>query len=57
MRNGQYYYAPHRSMWGIWRNENLGGGVETGTFIKDVPTKEEARNEVYRLNGWKQKSN
>lgn len=52
MRAGQYYYAPHRRMWGIWRNEGL-----SATFIGDYPTKEEAKSEVYRLNGWKQKSN
>lgn len=57
MRDGQYYYAPHRRMWGIWRNEELGNGFRTGTFIKDCLTREEAKSEVYRLNGWKQKSN
>lgn len=56
MRQGQYYYRPHRSMWGIWQNQNLGGGVSTGTFIKDLPTKEEAEKEVYRLNDWKPKN-
>lgn len=55
MRNGQYYYAPHRRMWGIWQNQNLGGDVSTGTFIKDCMTKQEAADEVYRLNGWKPK--
>lgn len=55
MRNGQYYYAPHRRSWGIWQNKELGGGASTGTFIKDCPTKEEAAKEVYRLNGWKPK--
>ncbi len=57
MRNGQYYYAPHRRLWGIWQNHNFDGGVSSGTFIKDCKTKEEARNEVYRLNGWKPKYN
>ena len=55
MRNGQYYYAPHRRSWGIWKNENLGGGASTGTFIGDYPTREAAAAEVYRLNGWKPK--
>ena len=49
---GRYYYAPHRSSWGIWESEQLGNGYFTGKFIKDCFTKEEARAEVYRLNGW-----
>lgn len=52
IRDGQYYYAPHRSVYGIWQNHELGNGRATGTFIKDCLTKEEARKEVYRLNGW-----
>ena len=52
MKDGQYYYAPHRSVWGIWCNHNHGNGASSGTFVKDCLTKEEAKNEVYRLNGW-----
>ena len=52
MKDGQYYYAPHRSSWGIWQHHELGGGLSTGTFIRDCSTREEARREVYRLNGW-----
>lgn len=57
MLEGQYYYAPHRSSWGIWRNHNHDNGLSTGTFIKDCLTREEARKEVYRLNGWKYTNN
>lgn len=54
MNRGKYFYAPHRSKWGIWRRDNeQDEGVNTGTFITDYPTKEEAAKEVYRLNGWK----
>lgn len=54
---GEYFYARHHNMWGIWRRDNVqGGGVESGTFIADKTTKEEAAREVYRLNGWKYKS-
>ena len=59
LKDGQYYYAPHRSQWGIWQwhsisDANAPGMVAggSGTFVKDCPTKEEAREEVYRLNGW-----
>lgn len=55
-KDGQYFYGPHRSQWGIWQyhdtkvSEQISYG--NGTFIKDLPTKEEARREVYKLNGW-----
>jgi len=60
VKDCQYYYAPHRRQWGIWQHhDNLPDGEASGTaaggygtFIKDLPTKEEARKEVYRLNGW-----
>lgn len=55
MTNGQYFYARHRSMWGVWKRDNPNESARSGTFIKDFPTKEEARNEVYKLNGWKNK--
>jgi hypothetical protein len=55
-KDGQYYYAPHRRQWGIWQyhEEKVSDQVSvgSGTFIKDCPTKAEARAEVYRLNGW-----
>lgn len=54
-KEGQYYYEPHRSKWGIWRHHVSSDGTELGTFIKDCFTREEARKEVYRLNGWKLK--
>ena len=55
IKDGQYYYAPHRKMWGVWKHHDDGKGGGYGTFINDFPTKEEARKEVYRLNGWKEK--
>lgn len=51
----QYYYAPHRRAWGIWKLSKHAGGMELGEFIRDCPSKEEARKEVYRLNNWKYK--
>jgi len=52
LKEGQYYYAPHRRQWGIWQHHIHSNGVCIGDFIKDCPTKEDARKEVYRLNGW-----
>lgn len=52
LKDGQYYYAPHRSMWGVWQHHDHGNGCSSGTFIDDYMTKEEARAEVYRLNKW-----
>ena len=54
-KDGEYYYAPHRSLWGIWQCHSKGDGIFMDDFVKDCPTKEEARNEVYRLNNWKLK--
>lgn len=49
---GQYHYAPHRRSWGVWQYDWVS---ETGTsarFIKDFCTKEEAREYVWKMNGW-----
>ncbi len=52
MKDGQYYYAPHRRMWGVWKYQDLGKGFSSGVFVNDFPTREDARMEVRRLNGW-----
>lgn len=49
---GQYYFARHRSQWGIWMVESINNGVTMSTFIKDVFTFEAAVKETYSLNGW-----
>ena len=56
MKDGQYYYTKHRSSWCVWQNKDDGNGCRSGTLIRDFPTKEDARREVYRLNGWFQSS-
>lgn len=50
--DGDYYYRPHRNMWGIWQHHELSDGYAYGTFIKDCQTKQEAMEEVRVLNGW-----
>ena len=61
VKDGQYFYAPHRRSWGIWQyhEKKISDQVSvgSGTFIKDLPTREEARKEVYRLNGWSEPKN
>lgn len=51
-KDGEYYYAPHRSSWGIWQHRDHGDGISVGYFVKDCPTREDAKREVYQLNGW-----
>lgn len=52
VKDGQYYYAPHRRLWGVWQHHDLGDGYATGEFYGDFATKEAARRKVYELNGW-----
>ncbi len=42
---GKYYYLPRFTWWNVYN--------ESGTKVSEFRTKEEARKEVYRLNGWK----
>lgn len=48
MRDGEYYYAPHRKNWGVWKRVT----PDTGTFVQDFKTREEARTFVFEKNGW-----
>lgn len=52
LSEGQYYYSPHRSLWGIWRVGKEINGLRTNKFVADCSTKEEAEERVYKLNGW-----
>jgi hypothetical protein len=51
-KDGQYYYARHRGLWGIWLHHEFVDGSSTGDFVKDCMTKTEAMKEVAKLNGW-----
>lgn len=58
LKEGQYYYAPHRSMWGVWVVSKVHpNGMREGDFVRDYPTRDEAVFEVYRRNGWKLREN
>ena len=49
---GQYHYAPHRRNWGVWVWTSVTETGASGTFVKDFQSKEEAREYVWKMNGW-----
>ena len=52
---GQYEYAPHYSGWGVWVVDSVTETGYSSSHVRDFKTKEEARNFVYEMNGWKNK--
>lgn len=52
VKPGEYYYAPHRSSWGVWRKGETIDNTSMDDFIGDFPTKEKAKNFVYKANNW-----
>lgn len=53
-REPEYSYAPRYSHWAVYRWERT-GTIRTGEKVAEFPTREEARKECYRLNGWEYK--
>ena len=51
---GKYYYAPHRRNFGVWQWDWVSEKGASGRFVKDFCTKEEAREYVWKMNGWGQ---
>jgi len=51
-QEGQYYYAPHRAQWGVWRKGKTANGVSMDDFVCDFPTKTKANDYVRYMNGW-----
>jgi hypothetical protein len=51
---GQYYYAPHRRSYGVWQWDWVSEKGASGRFVKNFCTKEEAREYVWKMNGWGQ---
>lgn len=49
-----YGYRRYMGSWSVYYYEPAGNGW-TGTKVCTKQTREEARDEVYRLNGWKKK--
>lgn len=57
VKEGKFYYAPHRSQWGVWKRGKADEktGAHMDDFIMDFSTKIQAENFVYRMNGWTMK--
>ena len=54
-KEGQYYYAPHRNKWGVWKAGKVINGVQMSQFIMDFSTQVQAKDFVYKMNGFKPK--
>ena len=55
VKEGQYYYAPHRRRWGVWKKGKMINGTCISEFISDFSTKAQAESFVYKMNGFKPK--
>ena len=53
MKEGQYYYAPHRSSFGVWKVGRTVNGMRQDEFISDFSTRVQAQSFVRKMNGWK----
>ena len=49
---GKHFFGRHRSQWGIWVWDHVAEQGNSGKFIKDVATYDEAVKTTYKLNGW-----
>ena len=52
VKEGQYYYAPHRRHWGVWKKGKTVNGFCMSEFISDFATQIQAKNFVYKMNGY-----
>lgn len=50
VKEGQYYYAPHRRMWGVWKRGKVDNGVSMDDFITDFSTRIQASNFCMKMN-------
>lgn len=49
----EYRYCPCGRIWAVYRYETTPDGLETGTKVCSCLTRDEARRETFRLNGWR----
>ena len=54
---GKFYYGRHRGSWGVWKvgKRNAKTGVRMDDFVCDFATEIQARNFVYKMNGYTNK--
>ncbi len=52
LEEGQYYYKPHRRSWGVWKVGKTINNTRIDDFISDFSTQIQAKNFVYKMNGW-----
>ena len=59
LEEGKYYYARHRGQWGVWRvgKTSQKTGVRMDDFVTDFCTQIQAKNFVYKMNGYNIKNN
>ena len=49
---GQYFYARHRSHFGVWVYDFVSETAASRKHVADFSTREEARSFVWKMNGW-----
>ena len=53
LREGRYYYKPHRRSWGVWKvGKTDRNGIRTDDFVSDFSTKIQAQNFCYKMNNY-----
>lgn len=52
VKEGRFFYARHRIRWGVWKKGKMENGVRMNEFISDFSTQEQAKNFVYKMNGY-----
>lgn len=49
---GQYHYSRRFTSWAVWKCIEVNERGASFSKVASFATRDEARNEVYRLNGW-----
>ena len=49
---GQYHYGRHRSQFGVWVCNFVTENASSSSFVADFNSREEARQFVWKMNGW-----
>ena len=49
---GKYYYSPIRNYYAVWQWTSVSATGAMGSKVKEFFDKEEAREYVWKMNGW-----